>query len=209
MYTKIRPHIATDEAPLTLDYLSFKNNMTDPPVHPVAGVPFVTLRNHLWVTSTSRDRSLHPNPASFGIKLPTTYKNIIAIELIGGVIPNLDNIANDAYLFLDIPNLNHILTTDNFSYFAILGLNHHQNVNFLNLDKTNTEGVPITFESAKERLDHISLTLRHPDGSEVTFGNEDPSTPSDLALQASFLFEIRTKIPTENIQKISPQYQTY
>ena len=179
-----------------LNHLTYRNQLTDPINSTDPKVNFEVQRNFFLVSSAMRDKTLYPDPASFKITLPTVYRDIVSMELYGGVLPNLNGIALDAYLLLDMGSeLNHILGADNNQWFAILGLNRHTNSLFMNLDKTNTDDVPIVFKPPKDKLTHFELKLKHPDGSAVSFGTESSGTPSNMDIQVTYLFEIKTKVP--------------
>jgi hypothetical protein len=196
MNTKIPPPpIETaNNDPRLMEHKTYRNAISEPapPLDPL--VDYEIERHFLYVNSAMRDRSQYPNPASFKLNLLEPFRDVISIELFSGVLPNQGNIYGDQYVLLDIPEFNHIKGADGSRYFGVLSIQRHTSNVYLNLDKSNTIGMPATFKPPKSRLDSFTVILRHPDGSTVTFGTESPDTPADLTIQCQFTFEIRTKV---------------
>jgi len=198
MYTKIRPKPVEipNYDPRMMDYMTYRNNITDPAPAKDPDIPYEIERHFLFVSSNMRDVSQYPDPAQFRVELVQPFNDVVSIELSAGVMPNQGNISNDGYLLLDIPEFNHIKTADGSKYFGILGLAYHPSPTreYYNLDKSNTNNMPVTFKPVKRRLDSFTINLRHPDGSLVSLGNESADAPFDLTLQTSFTFEVRTRV---------------
>jgi hypothetical protein len=199
MNTKVRPRAfdIPDYDPRLLQHMTYRNQISDPVSSPQLDPPDLTYeyeKRYLFVTSAMRDRTQYPDPAYFKVQFPETYRDIYSIELSAGTLPNAGNISGDGYLLLDIPELNHIEGVDGSKYFGILGLQTHPNRSFFNLDKANTNDMPVIFKPIKARLDGITIMLRHPDGSLVTFGSENPAAPANFANQMQLTFEIRLRV---------------
>lgn len=199
MYTKIRPRPVEipNYDPRMMDYMTYRNNITDPVrPHQDPEIQYDVEKQYLLISSSMRDRSQYPDPANFRIELSEPLREVVSIELSQGVLPNQGNIAADGYLLLDIPELNHIRGADGSRYFGVLGLQYHPSPakEYFNLDKSNTNDMPVVFKPIKKRIDSLTITLRHPDGSMVTFGNEDPLAPASLSMQTQFTFEVRTRV---------------
>lgn len=209
MNTKVRPTFLFQEDrydPKVLDNMTYRNNISDPGSWQTdPEIMYELERRFYHVSSISRDRNLYPDAASFRISFPEPVREILSIELAGGVLPNAGNISSDGYLLLDIPELNHVHSSDGNRYFAILGLQHHPSNMFYNLDKSNLSGMPVTFKPVKARLDSLTVNLRHPDGSLVAFGAEDPTQPFNFAVQTSLLFDVR--IRAKRRQNIDRDYR--
>lgn len=196
MNTKIRPtYYEPSYDPRLLQHMTYRNNISDPiPQTDSAEIQYDYERKFLFISSSMRDRSQYPDPASFRIQFSEPYRDVASIGLSLGVLPNLGNISADGYLLLDIPELNHIQGADGSKYFGILSLQHHPNNNYFNLNQANTQDVPLTFKPLKSRIDSLTIILRHPDGSQVTFGNEDANAPANQTSQMQLTFEIRTRV---------------
>lgn len=199
MYTKIRPRPVEipNYDPRMMDYMTYRNNITDPAKpYQDPEIQYEMERQYVLISSSMRDRSQYLDPANFRIELSEPLRDVISIELSQGVLPNQGNIASDGYVLLDVPELNHIRGADGSRYFGVLGLQYHPSPTkeFFNLDKSNTNDMPVVFKPVKKRIDSLTIILRHPDGSMVTFGNEDPTALANLAMQIQFTFEVRTRV---------------
>lgn len=197
MYTKVKPRYeeCRNYDPRMMEHMTYRNSITEPvPQFDPPELQYEYERKFFFVSSSMRDRNQYPDPANFKIQFPEPFRDVVSIELSAGTLPNAGNISGDAYLLLDIPELNHISTADGNKYFGILGLQYHPNREFFNLDKANTNDMPILFKPVKSKLDSITVIMRHPDGSMVSFGNEDPDDPANFALQMQMTFEIRTRV---------------
>ena len=181
--------------PRLMEYMTYRNQITDPvPASDPPDLLYEYERHFLLITSAMRDRTKYTDPACFDIELAEPLRDVVTIELCGGTIPNAGNISGDGYLLLDITDLNHIQCGDGNKYFGILGLQYHPNRDFYNLDKSNTNDMPMVFKPVKSKLSKLSIRIRHPDGSLVTFGDEDPNQPANFALQLQLTFEIRCRV---------------
>lgn len=197
MHTKIRPRYCetNDYDPRLMEHMTYRNQITEPVAQTDPSDLFYEVeRRFFFVNSAMRDRTQYPDPANFRINFNEAFRDVVSIELSAGTLPNAGNISGDAYLLLDIPELNHITGADGNKYFGILGLQFHPNRDFFNLDKANTNDMPVTFKPIKSRLDALTINIRHPDGSMVSFGEEDPLVASNFAQQLNFTFEIRTRV---------------
>ena len=198
MNTKIFPTQRFAEQqynPQMMDFMTYKNSITEPvPQNDPSDLQYELETVYLFVSSTMRDRKQYLDPANFRVELSETFRDIVSIELQGGVLPNGGGIAGDGYVLLDIPELNHIQGANGEKYFGILTLQPHPNAGFLNLDRGCLMGVPAVFKPVKGRLSSFTISLRHPDGSLVSFGNEDPLQPANFAHQTQFTFIIRKRV---------------
>lgn len=196
METKVVPiQCPPDEyAPRTLQHMTYRNDVSDPIKFPEPESVFELERHFVHVTSADRDRSRFPDAGSFRVTFPEPYRDVLSVALLKGVVPNAA-IQNDPYVLLDVPEFNHISSTGGGKYFAVLGFLHHiVGTTYYNVDVSSTNMTPLTFKPPRSRLDGFTLTLRHPDRTQVTFGDEDPLAPIDFSQQVQFTFEIRTKV---------------
>lgn len=209
MYTKVRPQnrIRSEESydPRLLEHMTYKNQISDPvssqlplyrnpPLNQDVDTLYDIERNFVFVSSVNRDRTKYPDPAYFKIDFPESYRDVVSVELSGGTLPNKANILTDGYVLLDIPDFNHISTGNGEKIFGILNFYHHPNPDFVNIDKQSTNDMPVVFKALKARLDSITILLRHPDGTQLFLGDENPANPANFTLQTSFIFEIHTRV---------------
>ena len=195
MNTKIMPRYCDQSYdPRMMQHMTFRNQITDPIPTTDPEIHYEIERHFLFISSTMRERSQYLDPAHFRVTFREPFKDVVSVELSAGVLPNQGNISSDAYVLLDIPELNHIRGGDGSSCFGILGLQSNQNRDFYNLDKANTNDMPVVFRPVKSRFDAMTIILRHPDGSQVQFGDEDPNVAADFNYQTQLTFEIRTRV---------------
>ena len=178
-----------------MDFLGYRNQITEPANNSEPVVSYEYERQFLLVTSADRNRALYPDPANFHVTLPNIYRDILSIELYGATLPNLAGISNDAYVLMDVPELNHIVGVDGTSHFGVLSLNRHPSNQYLNMDRMSTSDMPVTFRPLKDKLYNMTIRLKHPDGSQVTFGSEPIGTEINMVNQVSFVFQIKIRIP--------------
>ncbi|KAJ3221897.1 hypothetical protein HDU81_010271 [Chytriomyces hyalinus] len=194
-YTSIAEEADRELPPL--HFHGVRNNISDPsPSNTAPAKPFEIKRNFVIISSADRDRTRFPDSASFDVKLPDMYRDVVSMALYGGTIPNINHVGSDAYLLLDMgSDLSHLRSTSGQDWFAILGIMRHPNASYLNLDKSNIDDLPIQFRPPRDKLDKVSISLKHPDGSQVYFGSEPPTGPPNPLQQVTYIFEIRTRIP--------------
>ena len=140
---------------------------------------------YIHVSSVDRDFIKYPNPAQFVIDLPTVVNDVVSVELAAGVVPN---VVSAPYIYLDIPELNHIYTTSQDVYFGILPLHLASSADFFHLDKSSTNSMPRVFTPVERRLNILSITLRRPDHSILNLG-----VGGGPLIQVSFTFHIKTR----------------
>ena len=188
-YTKVRPSFKDDSIGL-LDYETFSNNITDPKLLSKEKIEYESIRQYCHIASKDRDRSLYPSPSDFKIDLPECFCDVYRISIAGGTLPNLDGIDADPYVYLDVPELNHIHSTSRDKYFGILSLHSGNTASFFNLDKSSTNLMPHIFTPVKRELRQIHIKLFHPNGTPVDFGTQTELDALDYSKQTTFVFEI-------------------
>jgi hypothetical protein len=188
-YTKVRPSFKDDSINL-LDHETFSNNITDPRTLSKEVIEYEEIRRYCHVASKDRDRSLYPSPANFKIELPECFCDVYRISIAGGTLPNLDNIDADPFVYLDVPELNHIQTTSMDKYFGVLSLHSGNTSSFFNLDKSSTNLMPLIFNPIRRELHQLHIKLFHPNGTAVNFGTQTELDVLDFTKQATFVFEI-------------------
>ena len=197
MNTKIRPSFNYQDTNLDLDrfdYNSFTNNLTDPRLSSTEQIEYEHKKNYIFISSIDRDRSLYPSPSNFKIDLPERLCDVECIEIVAGTLPNLDGINVDPYIYLDIPELNHIRTSSNDKYFGILTLHNANTANFYTLDKSSTNVMPHCFTPVKQKVNSLHIRLLHPDKTVVNYGTQTELDVLDLSKQTSFTFQITTRL---------------
>ena len=168
---------------------------------------------YLSIDSQDRDRRADPNPNEYTIQLVTSdtsgyinapgaaYKNITSIELISAVIPNVNNVLDEIYLILEIPEIDETTyraTNHNLSRgFAKLMFCKCDGTNkWLRLDLILSDPLKkVFYPSPKASIERMTIRLKKRDGTLFNFGT-DNSLPTDVNpdIQNSFTFKITTKV---------------
>lgn len=196
MYTKVRPrYCAPEYNPRLMEYATYKNNITDPASQLEHEGSYSVERDLVHISSQFRDRTHYPDPGFFRVDLPGGFQDVVAVELVGGTLPNIPGLTNNPYILLDMGGeLNQVRTLDGNTYFAVLNFFHHISGGaYLTLDRSTTEGKPATFQPLKSRLNNLQFRFLYPDGTQVMFGSEDPNEPMDFQRQVSLTFQIHTR----------------
>lgn len=179
-----------------MDYLRYPNNVSDPVLSKAEPVVYEFDRHFVHVTSNVRNLDSYATSAHFKVDLPDVYRDVVSVRLLNGIFPNLDGIASDAFILMDIAELNHISSTLGKKYFSIMSLVPHTGPSpFVNLNKQSCDDQGVRFKPVKGKLSSLTIQLRHSDGTPVSFPTE---TSVDLRNQISLTFEITTRVRQRN-----------
>lgn len=158
---------------------------------------------YVVVRSEDRDLSNYPQPQTYRIDLETSIKNIHSIELIEGYIPDQNNVTQEPYLLLDIPELRdqpmECVSKHISNSFAILQMSPPVTSGyFIWFDKRTHENTIKYYKNTKARLNHLTINIRNHQGELFNFGDDTLSTPPNKSLQNMFVFKIITKEKNHN-----------
>jgi hypothetical protein len=190
--TKVRPSFANEQFN-RLDYDNFTNSFTRPRELSKEIIEYEYIPHYIFINSGDRDRSKFPSPSNFKIDLPDYLCDVTSVSIAGGTIPNLDSINSAPFLYLDVPELNHIKTTSRDSYFGILSLHAGNTSTFFNLDKSSTNVMPHVLTPIKQRLDSLHIKILHPTNVQINLGTQSEVQTLDYTTQTSFVFQVITR----------------
>ncbi len=144
----------------------------------------------VWPLSTRFEVKLDPPDNYSGAQIQRNFKNVVSIELVNSVIPNMNRVVDMRYLYLNIPEIDGILDTtcDGKRFFAKLLPQHALGSFVYNYQDIGDRAKKI-FPFRGTRLDKITIELRDPSGNIVNFG-DDSGTDPNLSIQTSFTFKI-------------------
>lgn len=148
---------------------------------------------YLNIDSGERDFSKYPNAASFRIPLPYPIRNVQTCELLGLSIPywsGMDmTIAQQGYLILDIPELNGMNAgAPSKSATAIVTMQPALSNERIILCKKIAERSVITYNIKKDRIDHLTIRIRTPDGTLCDLGTDTATKRQvNLTLKLSYV----------------------
>lgn len=198
----------------TSNYDSFSQNNTSQvytqkhnqqlSLHTEPNIKYDLYDYYIVVRSEDRNLSNYPNPQSYRINLETSIKNIHSIELIEGYIPDQNNVVQEPYLLLDIPELrDHPMTCISKSIsnsFSILQMSPPVTPGyFIWFDKRTHENTIKYYRNPKAQLDHLTINLLDHNGNHFNFGNDTLNSPPNKSLQNMFLFKITVKEKSHDI----------
>jgi hypothetical protein len=153
---------------------------------------------YIVVRSEDRDISNYPQPQSYRIELENSIRNIHSIELIEGYIPDKNNVTQEPYLLLDIPELRdqpmECINKDIANSFAILQMSPPVTAGyFIWFDKRTHENTIKYYKNTKARINAITIHIRDHQGNLFNFGDDTSGTPPNKPFQNMFVFKIVTK----------------
>lgn len=149
---------------------------------------------------TNTNRPVYPSRANFKIELDSTVRDIHSVELLGLVLPNLDNILDEPYLILQIDELNGIYAGNpRIPCTAVVHLQNPiagQNYTHVAACKKVAERSPIFYRPPKAKIDALTIKILKSDGTLVNLGT-DVSTPlRQNQVSLHLKFTIDSKDPT-------------
>ena len=159
---------------------------------------------YVTVDSTDRDRTvwnsssrfqikMEPSPTFQGATLSRAFKNVKSVDIIKVVYPNTNNVVNEMYLYLCVPELEGTIeTTANFGKSAIAQLLPTKVVgNFVYSIYHEDVHPKMYYPVEGMRIDKLTLEFRKKDGSLFDFGTDTlPGTAPNKLLQTSATFRI-------------------
>ena len=133
---------------------------------------------YLYVDSGTRNVAAWPQVSNFRYHFTTQIRSVVAVEVLGAVIPVSGTVASQPYIVLDVAELNHLeVGPQRFSAFAVLQLPGPISAGstWVNLDKKASERSPAHF---KTPCTLSSLTFRFCDrnGTTMDLGVDDASS---------------------------------
>lgn len=160
------------------------------------------------ISSNDRDRAIYPNLNYYRIQFQSKIKNIVEIELVNIIFPNVANILLEPYLVLEIdelPSNIEFSCTDIHKAFAILPLKKPNDTtgSFIVPELGQNYKTTMKFRTPLASLDRMTISIKDMNGNLYNFGSDTSlPNPPTKALQNSLLFKITTLDPDTN-EKIS------
>jgi len=146
----------------------------------------------VWPSSSQYEVKLDAPPNYTGAQIPRSFRNIISVELVNSIFPNKNNVLNEMYLFLNIPEIDGVLeTTDSGRrYFAkiipgsIVG-------EYIHSYQDPIEHAIKIFPFRGARLDKLTIEFRNSRGELFSFGADTSvGSANNPLLQTSLTFKI-------------------
>jgi hypothetical protein len=151
--------------------------------------------HYIFVTSKNRNQTLFPNISRYTIEFPQEFKNIHSIELIQGIIPNVNNVTQEPYLLLKLEEIRDVMVSndpDISEAFAFLTMASPctSDGSFIALDKKIHENTPKIYDTPKASLQKLTISITKHDGTLFDFGSD--TNPPNKSIQHTFVFQIVT-----------------
>lgn len=151
--------------------------------------------HYIFVTSKNRDKTLFPNISHYTVEFPQEFKNIHSIELIQGIIPNVNNVTQEPYLLLKLEEIRDVMVSndpDISEAFAFLTMASPctSDGSFIALDKKIHENTPKIYNTPKASLQKLTISVTKHDGTLFDFGAD--TSPPNKSIQHTFVFQIIT-----------------
>lgn len=149
----------------------------------------------VFITSKNRNTTLFPNISQYAVELPSEFKNIHSIELIQGLVPNVNNVTQEPYLLLKIDEINDVMISNDPNIaesFAFLTMASPctSDGSFIALDKKIHENTPKIYNTPKASLQKLTISVTKHDGTLFDFGAD--TSPPNKSIQHTFVFQIVT-----------------
>ncbi|ARR75032.1 hypothetical protein SAGO17_00114 [Mimivirus AB-566-O17] len=158
---------------------------------------------YLVVRSEDRDTTNYPQPQSYRVPIEHDLKNIYSVELIEGYIPDQNNVTQEPYLILDIPELRDhpMISTSSVisNAFTILQMSSPVTSGyFIWFDKRTHENTVKYYRNSKAQLKHLTINIKDNLGNLFDFGDDTAGSPPNKALQNMFIFKIVVREKTHD-----------
>lgn len=151
-----------------------------------------------WPTSSQFEVKLEPPDNFSGATLSRNFKNIKSIELVSAIIPNQNNVLNEMYLYLTIPEIDGNFVSTNLEgqkAFAKL-IPRNTFGNFIHCFVDEVDRPRKVFKANGVRLDKLTINVKRWNGDLFTFGSDTnpPSHPNN-SLQVALTLKVTIAEP--------------
>lgn len=150
---------------------------------------YIRRKHYVMINSKDRDTDIYIQPESYTIDLPTTFKNIESVRLVSGTIPDVANVRDEPFLFLDIKEFNDTYSkfytsSGNINIFDIIRFSDNvTSTKFIYLQP----GLNNFYKPVLAKLRRLTIRIRDQNGNLFSFG--DDST-FNILRQHTFVLEL-------------------
>ena len=171
-----------------MDNINWKNDMVQRSIQQEPNITYQEVVRYITISSLERDTAIFPNTGRFNINLARELKNIVSIELIQAIIPDVNSVTNEPYLLLKIDELEDVMESNNRNIsdsFALIQMASPVG-KFINTDKRIYENTVKTFLTPKANLSKMSITITDLLGNEFNFRGS--ANVLDKLIQVTLVF---------------------
>lgn len=165
---------------------------------------------YITLNSEDRNRLKWPKTSEFQIKFVESdpgqpngaagvvYKNVYSIKLLSCVVPNRNNVLDEAYLLLEIPELEGMYDAASLPSQKAFCKLYFQRApgpsTFLRLDRGIGDPLTLVYwPTPKAKIDKLTVIFRRYDGTVFDFGSDTGPNPNPN-FQTTVTFEIRNYV---------------
>jgi hypothetical protein len=149
---------------------------------------------YLNINSNDRNATTYPLQYSYTINLDKVYNNVVCVEMISAIFPNVSGIILQPYLVYDIEELNTIdfaLTSQNHKGFAICPLkNPNQSSGGFVLTELGCAFHTKTVYKIPKKISRLTVKIKDMYGNIYNFGDSSGTGSTAQADQNAFVLKI-------------------
>lgn len=171
------------------DNINWKNEMVQRSINQEPDITYQQVVRYITISSLERDTTVFPNPGRFSLHLSKELKNIISIELIQAIIPNVNSVTSEPYLLLKIDELEDVMESNDRNIsdaFALIQMAQPTG-GFIHTDKRVYENTVKTFLTPKASLSKMTLKITDLVGNEFDF--KGVNSVLNKSIQVTFVFK--------------------
>lgn len=164
---------------------------------------------YVTIDSRDRDRSSWPLSSNFEVKcegpvgfrganLPRKFLNVRCVELISAIYPNSNDVLDELYLFLSIPEIDGVFEATSLEGSKALAKLVPDKIHggFIHAANNEYERPRKVFKSPGVRLDKLTIQFKKWNGNVFDFGIDNAATSAPLnSVQTSITLKITTVEP--------------
>lgn len=165
------------------------------------------------IYSGDRNRSVFPDPNYYNIhlleKIGKTFKNVVSLRLLSGILPDVNDITQEPFLILKINEISTIGMTGTNNTLnngsTILQLDRPVSSGyFLNLKSDICKCIYSSFKQPLAELSRFTVQICDINGNLFNFGSDNvPPLSPNKSLQHLLSFEIKYKVKRNVIQNLN------
>lgn len=148
---------------------------------------------NIWRNTNQYEVKMQPDGSFQGATIDRAFKNVRSIEVINAIFPNANNVVNEMYIYLCIPEIDGVLeSTNKIGNTALAQLVPHRVVGSFVYCMFNKDTHPKRYFPVEGvRIDRITVEFRKRDGTLFDFGLDNPvGLPIANIVQTSVTFKI-------------------
>jgi len=148
---------------------------------------------NVWSATNQYEVKMQPSSSFQGATIDRAFKNVRSIEVVNAVFPNTNNVLNEMYIYLCVPELDGLFeSTNDVGNKALAQLVPDKVIGNYVYSVFDTERHPKRiFPVEGVRIDRMTIEFRKRDGTLFNFGADSaPGSPVISTVQTSVTFRI-------------------